>query len=292
MSAIPQARPRALDKLASRGAVQAFMLLSTIYFLAPVVWLAISSTKGNGDLFSTFGFWFAHSWRLWPNLRELFSYDGDIFFRWFANTLVYSGVGAFFSTLFAAMAGYALAVFRFPGRNTIFSVIIGSILVPTTALALPLYLLLSRVHLTNTYWAVLLPSCVSPFGVYLARIYAAHAVPPALLEAARIDGAGEFRIFSGVALRIMAPALVTIFLFQFVTIWNNLFLPLVMLSDPRLYPLTLGLQSWFVSPSQQNVVLYNLIVTGSLVSILPLIAAFLLLSRWWQSGLTAGSIVG
>ena len=283
---------RTLQRLSTRGAVQVFMLISAVYFLAPVVWLAISSTKGNGDLFSSFGFWFSPTFHLGGNLNELFSYDHDIFLRWFGNTMLYSGVGALLATAFAAMAGYALAVFEFPGRTAIFAVIIGSVLVPTTALALPLYLLLSQVHLTDTYWAVLLPSCVSPFGVYLARIYANHAVPLTLLEAARIDGAGEFRVFTSIAVRIMAPALVTIFLFQFVTIWNNLFLPLVMLSNPNLYPLTVGLQSWFANPSQENIVLYNLVVTGSFVSILPLIAAFLLLARWWQSGLTSGSLVG
>ena len=122
--------------------------------------------------------------------------------------------------------------------------VLAGVLIPGTALALPLYLLFSAMGLANTYWAVLIPSTVSPFGVYLCRIYAAAAVPDALLEAARIDGAGEARIFGGLGLRLMTPALVTVFLFQFVHIWNNYFLPLVMLSDSGLYPIKLGLTSW------------------------------------------------
>src|SRR5260370_35012136 len=109
---------------------------------------------------------------------------------------------------------------------------------------------MSTVALTNTYWAVLLPSFVSPFAVYLSRIYAASAVPDELLEAARIDGATEFRTFT-VALHLMIPALVTIFLFQFVQIWNNSFLPLVMLSDENRFPITLRLQTWS-GPKQRN----------------------------------------
>lgn len=164
-------------------------------------------------------------------------------------------------------------------------------LIPGTALALPLYLIFSRVGLANTYWAVLLPSVVSPFGVYLCRIYAAASVPDELLEAARLDGAGEFRIFRVVGLRIMTPALVTIFLFQFVGVWNNYFLPLIMLSDPKLYPITLGLTSW-QSFADRQPDLYQLTVGGAFVSVVPLMIAMVVLQRFWRAGLTQGSVKG
>jgi multiple sugar transport system permease protein len=189
------------------------------------------------------------------------------------------------------MAGYALAKYVFRGRNLIFSLVLGAILVPGTALALPLYLLMSRVGLTNTYWAVLLPSFVSPFGVYLSRIYAAAAVPDELLEAARIDGANEFRTFT-IALNLMIPALVTIFLFQFVAIWNNYFLPLVMLSDEKLFPITVGLQTWNVTTAGATKFLYGLIITGALISSIPLLAGCVVLQRFWRGGLGAGSVKG
>ena len=152
-----------------------------------------------------------------------------------------------------------------------------------------MYLMFSQIGLTNSYWSVLIPAFVSPFAVYLCRIYAAASVPDELIEAARIDGASEVRIFFTVAMRIMSPALVTVFLFSFVAIWNNFFLPLVMLSDVNLFPVTLGIFQWF---SQVNQPIYNVVITGSLLSVIPLVIAFLALQRFWRAGLTAGGVKG
>jgi len=270
----------------------AILFAATIYFLTPLYWLVISATKSRDDLVSTFGFWFSGRWNLWSNLHDLVTLNNGIYVRWLLNTVLYAGVSAVFGTILSTMAGYALAKYTFRGRNLIFSIVLGAILVPATALALPLYLLMSAWGLTNTYWAVLLPSIVSPFGVYLSRIYAAASVPDDLLDAARVDGSGEFRTFTTVAVRIMGPALVTIFLFQFVAVWTNYFLPLVMLSDPSLFPITLGLQTWFTTSGSNQQILYNLVVTGSLVSVIPLIVGFLFLQRYWRAGLTAGGVRG
>ncbi len=270
-----------------------FLFVFTIYFLVPFFWLIVSSTKSQADLFGTFGLWFAPDFNLFTNLQQLFTFNGGIYARWLLNTLLYAGVGAVLGTFFASMAGYALAKYTFRGRNLTFSIILGAILVPATTLALPLYLLMSSVNLTNTYWSALLPSLVSPFGVYLARIYAAAAVPDELLEAARIDGASEFGTFR-IALHLMTPALVTILLFQFVAIWNNYFLPLVMLNDPNLFPITVGLQSWNVTTSNPSTgeTIYNLIVVGALLSSIPLLIGCILLQRFWRGGLGAGRIKG
>lgn len=273
--------------------VLTFLFVFTVYFLVPFFWLIVSSTKSQADLFGTFGLWFAPDFNLFTNLQQLFTFNGGIYARWLLNTLLYAGVGAVLGTFFASMAGYALAKYTFRGRNLTFSIILGAILVPATTLALPLYLLMSSVNLTNTYWSALLPSLVSPFGVYLARIYAAAAVPDELLEAARIDGASEFGTFR-IALHLMTPALVTILLFQFVAIWNNYFLPLVMLNDPNLFPITVGLQSWNVTTSNPSTgeTIYNLIVVGALLSSIPLLIGCFLLQRFWRGGLGAGSIKG
>jgi multiple sugar transport system permease protein len=280
---------RRAPRRVTRGSVLATTVLfvAGVYFLAPAWWLLVSSTKGPSTLYSSEGFWFSH-FELWRNLTGLFSYDGDIYLRWLLNTILYACVGSALATLLAGAAGFALAKYRFRGRELIFSVILGGVLVPATALALPLYLLMSYLHLTNTYWSVFLPSMVSPFGVYLARIYAA-TVPDELLEAARIDGAGELRTFFGIAARIMSPALVTIFLFQFVAIWNNFFLPLVMLSNNQLYPVTLGLYSWNDQYGQAPQ-LVSYVLIGAAISVIPLIVAFLCLQRFWRSGLTSGSV--
>ena len=272
-------------------AAMALLFLFTAYFLVPYFWLIVSSTKNAGDLFGTFGLWFAPNFNLFSNLQQLVTYQDGIFVHWLLNTVLYAGVGALVGTWFSTMAGYALAKYVFRGRNLLFSLVLGAILVPVTALALPLYLMLSAVGLTNTYWAVLLPSFVSPFGVYLSRIYATTGVPDELLEAARVDGASEFRTYT-IALHLMIPALVTILLFQFVAIWNNYFLPLVMLSDEKLFPITVGLQTWNVTTAGSSKFLYGLIITGALISSIPLLAGCVVLQRFWRGGLGTGSVKG
>src|SRR5580693_4011548 len=154
----------------------AFMFVCAVYFLLPAWWLVVSSTKGPSTLYASEGFWFSQL-HLASNLTGLFTYDGGIYWHWLVNTLLYAGAGALCATALASAAGYALAKYEFRGRQLVFSVVLGGVLVPGTALALPLYLLLSKVSLTNTYWSVFLPSVVSPFGVYLARVYAASAIP-------------------------------------------------------------------------------------------------------------------
>ena len=282
-----RARPLGFGQIAT----MAVLFFFTIYFLVPYLWLVVSATKDAGDLFGTFGLWFAPHFSLLDNLQQLFTYQDGVYWHWLINTFLYAGVGAVVGTWLSAMAGYALAKYVFRGRNLAFSVVLGAILVPFTALALPLYLMMNSVNLTNTYWAVLLPSCVSPFGVYLSRIYAASAVPDELLDAARVDGANEYQAFT-MALHLMIPALVTIFLFQFVAIWNNYFLPLVMLSDQKLFPVTVGLQTWNVTTAGATKFLYSLIVTGALISSIPLLAGCVALQRFWRSGLGVGSVKG
>jgi multiple sugar transport system permease protein len=272
----------------SRTAAMALMFLLAIYFLLPVYFLIVAATKPQGDLASTFGLAFSH-FDLGANLHTLFGRSNGIFARWALNSVLYAVLGAAVGTLISALAGYALAKFRFRGREFLFSIILGGVLVPTTALALPLFLLFSRLGLVNTYLAVFLPSIVSPFGVYLARIFANAAVPEEILESARLDGAGEFRTFFSVAFKLMSPSLVTIFLFQFVGIWNNFFLPMVMLQKESLFPITLGLFEWNGQTARASL-LQESVITGSLVSIVPVIILFVLLQRFWRTGLGAGSI--
>ncbi|WP_069465472.1 carbohydrate ABC transporter permease [Actinacidiphila rubida] len=266
----------------------ALMLVLMIYFLLPVYFLIVAATKPQGDLAATNGLAFSH-FNLFDNLHTLFTRSDGIFLKWALNSVIYAVLGAGVGTLISAMCGYALAKFAFRGREFLFSVVLGGVLVPTTALALPLFLLFSSIGLVNTYWAVFLPSIVSPFGVYLARIFASAAVPEELLESARLDGAGEFRTFFSVASRLMAPSLVTIFLFQFVAIWNNFFLPMVMLQKESLFPVTLGLFEWNGQTARAPL-LQESVITGSLVSIVPVIIVFVLLQRFWRTGLAAGSL--
>jgi len=270
------------------------MVAALAYFLLPLVWLLISSTKNTQDLFTTFGLWFSRSPQLLANVEATVTHDGGVFLRWLLNTVLYAAVSAVGAALLAAAAGYGFAKFRFRGQGAWFNLVVGAVMVPTTALAIPTYLLFAQVGLVDTPWAVILPSLVNPFGLFLMRVYAQDAVPDHVIEAARIDGAGEWRIFAQIALRLLAPGLVTVVLFTLVATWNNYFLPLIMLNDPKLYPVTVGLASWAAQAQNGGAgasgEMLPLVVTGSLLSIVPLVVAFLLLQRYWQSGLAAGSV--
>lgn len=270
------------------------MWLCALYFVLPLLWLLVASTKDVGDLFSSFGFWFGQRFSLWENLVDVFTTRGGSFARWALNSALYAVVSATGATLLATMAGYAFAKYRFPGSNALFSITLGAIMIPLTALAIPTYLLFAQAGLVNTPWAVILPSLVSPFGVYLMRVYAADAIPDSLIEAARVDGAGEFRTFWQVGLRLLGPGLVTVFLFSLVATWNNYFLPLIMLNSSELYPLTVGLAQLQAASAAGGgaQALFSTVITGSLVSIIPLIAAFLFLQRYWQTGLATGGVKG
>jgi len=283
--------PAARSGMPSTVAVNVVLAVAGVYFLLPLVWVVVAATKSPGDLFGSFGLWFSDTPRAWENLTALFSQSGGIFARWVGNSILYSGVGALVAMVLSAACGYAIAKYAFRGKETLFSVILGGVLVPATVIALPLYFLLNTVGLTGSYWAVLLPSMVSPFGVYLARIHANASVPDEVIEAARLDGAGDLRIFGTIAVRMMAPALVTIFLFQFVTIWNNYLLPLVMLNDTSTFPVTLGLTLWN-SQTQRDPMFYSLVVMGSAVSAVILVGLMIGLQRFWRADLTAGATKG
>ncbi len=265
------------------------LLLGAAYCLLPVVWVLTAATKSPSELFSTFTF--APSTHLWDNITSLSAIRGGLFWRWMANTALYAAGGALLSVVVSGMAGYGLAKFTFVGKALTFNVILAGVLVPGVVLAIPQYLLLAQVGLTNTYWSVLLPSIISPYGIYLARIYAAASVPDDVVEAARTDGAPEWRIFVSIATPMMLPGLFTVFLFQFVAIWNNFMLPYIMLGDDRLFPVTVGL-SGLLNQGASQPALYTSVVTGALLSILPLVALFLTLQRFWSVDLTSGAVKG
>jgi multiple sugar transport system permease protein len=263
---------------------QLFMLAFLAYFMLPLFWLVVSSTKSIGDLFDSFGLWFAHDFHFAQNVRDLFdtrTLDGGSYLLWMRNSMLYSVGSAAIAALAATAAGYGFSKFSFRGREALFWFVLATVMVPTQALATPTYLLFAKVGLTNSPWSIILPSSVIPFGVYLMRIYADRAVPIQLIEAARVDGASELRIFRSIAFRLLAPGFVTVALFAFVACWNNYFLPLIMLSEPKWYPFTVGVRELGTTGA----------ITGSLLAIVPLIVAFVLLGRYWESGLATGAVV-
>jgi multiple sugar transport system permease protein len=261
-----------------------------IYFLIPFWWVIVNSSKSTAALFGGGpALWFSGEIDYFGNLVDLFTYGGGIYARWLANSALYAIVGGIGATALAALAGYGFAKYRFAGRRVGFAILLGAVMVPTTALVIPTFMLMSQLHLTNTIWAVILPSLLSPFGVYLMTVYAREAVPDELLEASRLDGAGEIRTFFTVSIRLMTPALVTMFLFQFVAIWNNFFLPMIMLRSEDLFPVVFGLYNWN-NQLNQLPELRGLVLIGALLSVIPLIVTFLLLQRFWRNGLGAGAL--
>jgi multiple sugar transport system permease protein len=279
-----------------RGTVTGLTMLAfvfAIFTLVPVAWLLINSTKTQANIFETFGFWFARPFSFFHNFSLLFqNVDGyGTYIQWFGNTALYAVLGGVGATALACFAGYGLARFRFRGSRVAFYLIIAALLVPITALTVPLYLTYAKAHLINSIWGLVLPSMISPIGVYLMRTYADISVPRELIDAARMDGAGEARIFFRVALPLMVPGALTVLLISIVAVWNNYFLPLLIFNINTKYPLTVGLGLWSDrAVNSGNANLYPMLVTGGLVTIIPLIVLFLIVQRYWRGGILLGSI--
>ncbi|GAA4775074.1 carbohydrate ABC transporter permease [Microbacterium gilvum] len=276
----------------TRAFVTAGLVLFLIYSVAPVWWLIVNATKDSRDLLLTNGLWFAE-FNLFENLGQIFAYQDGVFLRWTANSLLFAFVGGGIGTLVALMAGYGLARFSFRGRGVLTGLVVGSFLIPYSMLTLPLYLLFSSMGITNTLWAVLIPTVINPFSVYLAKVYVESSIPVELLEAARLDGAGEARIFFSIVARMLPTAGATIFLLAFVASWNGFFLPITMLQDSENWTMTLGLYNWLRQSQVSNastIDFTSIVVTGSLLSVIPLAAVMLLLQRFWRTGVSLGAL--
>ncbi|GLY08507.1 carbohydrate ABC transporter permease [Actinoplanes sp. NBRC 101535] len=265
------------------------LTLFTVYSLAPMWFLLVSSTKSQHDLYNTNGLWFA-DFRLWENLKMLFTYNDGIFLRWMANSIWYGVASTVGMTIICIACGYGLAMYRFPGRGVLMACVIGSFLVPGALLTIPSFLLFTDLGLVDTPWAVILPGFFAPLSVYLAKVYAEGAIPPELLEAARIDGAGEYRIFFQIGVRLMSTGAATIFLLGFIGAWNAFYFPLVFLRGEQKWTAMLGLYSWLNVKVENSLDLTSLVEAGALVSLIPMVALMLSMQRYWRSGITLGSL--
>ncbi len=263
------------------------LLGAVFYFLLPLLWVLFSSTKTTGELFTTPSFTIGTG--LTDNLVDLFTYQDGAFSRWLANSFLYALGGATLSTLLSAGAGYALALYDFPGKRGIMVGLLGGVLLPTITLAIPQYMLFAQLNLTNTYWAVLIPVSITPFGIYLAYVYARASVPKELLEAARVDGSKEFRTFASIGLPLLLPGLVTIFLLQFIGVWNNFLLPYIMQSDSDLAPITVAMYL-MLNRGGSEPILYTMAIAGAAVAVIPVILFVVFLQRFWRLDLISGSI--
>ena len=262
----------------------------TVYCLLPLWWVITTMFKDNGQLFSTFGLWFSAPSHLLENINTLFTRQDGIFSRWLLNSVIYAGATALGSVMVSAMAGYAFSKFDFAAKRGLFTLILATIMVPSTALALPIYLLMQKTGLLNTYWAVILPGVVNPFGLYLMRLFWDAGFPKELMEAARIDGASEPTIFWSLGMPLVRGGLVTVGLFAFLAGWNEFFAPLIMLTDPAKQTLPVAVAN--LRQQTMGQIDYGATEAGVVVMALPCVILFLLLQRYYVRGFMSGAVKG
>jgi len=280
-----------------RGIIGVVLIVSVLFFGIPLVWLVLATTKTAHALSvdNPFSLGTFHDFQ--TNWDQLFSFQNGAVATWVKNSTVYA-VGALILTLVASVpAGYALALTEFRLRKPILVSTLVLMLIPNTALVLPVFLELNVVHLIGNPLSVILPMSFFPFGVYLTYIYFSTSIPRELLEAARIDGASEFAIFRRIGLPLAAPVVALVGFFSFVGNWNNFFLPFVMLPRSSGYPIQVGLTSLLAStpafnPSSagaQSIQLPTLAL-ATVISVLPVLVVFLFSQRFLVRGMTAGGV--
>ncbi|WP_217430625.1 carbohydrate ABC transporter permease [Duganella vulcania] len=276
MSALHK-KPRAL-------LLNVLMLGAGALTLFPLLWMVSTSLMAPGES-SSFPLPLLPRSATLHNYRELFSHAG--IGQYLLNSVLLSCAATLLSLLFNVSAGYAFAKLRFQGRDRIFKVMLGALVIPSQVAMLPLFLLLKYMGLVNSYGAVLVPAMAGIFGIFLVRQYAL-TIPDALLEAARMDGASEFQIFRIIVLPLLTPILVTLGIFTFLGTWNDFMWPLIVLTDKDLYTLPVALASLSREHVQDN----ELMMAGSVLTILPVLLLFLGLQRYYIQGLLVGSVKG
>ncbi len=264
--------------------LHAALIAGAVLALVPLLWMIAASFMPAGE---------ANSYppRLLPSEPTLAHYQ-DLFARqhlarYVLNSATIALLVTSLSLFINSMAGYAFAKFRFRGRDSLFRVLLGALVIPAQVAMLPLFLLLVRLGLVNTYWGVVVPGMATIFGIFLVRQYAL-SIPDALLDAARIDGASELRIYWSIVLPVIRPILVTLAIFTFMGTWNDFMWPLIVLTDSSLYTLPVALANLAGEHVQDT----ELMMAGSVLTVLPVMLVFAFLQRFYIAGITVGSVKG
>jgi multiple sugar transport system permease protein len=267
-----------------RAALHVALVLGAITTLAPLIWMVAASFMPAGQA-TTYPPHFIPRPATLENYRILFT-RLDVA-RNVMNSVILSFAATGLSTIINAMAGYAFAKFRFRGRDPLFRTMLAGLVIPAQVGMLPLFVIMKQLHLVNSYWAVIIPSMSSIFGIFLVRQYAL-SIPDELLDAARIDGASELAIFGRIVLPLLRPILVTFAVFMFMSVWNDFMWPLIVLSDDAKYTLPVALANLTGEHVQDT----ELMMAGAVVTLAPVLAAFLFLQRYYIEGITMGSVKG
>ena len=252
--------------------------------LFPLVWMLAVSFMAPGEA-SAFPPPLVPAHPTLDNYRQLFA-QGRMA-RYLVNSVVLTTAVTVVSLTVNVAAGYAFAKLAFAARDRIFKLLLGALVIPAQVAMVPLFLLLKHLGLVNSYGGVIVPAAASIFGIFLVRQYAL-AIPNDLLEAARIDGASELRIFGSVVVPVLKPIIVTLAVFTLLGTWNDFMWPLIVLSDQELYTLPVALASL----SREHVQDHELMMAGSVITTLPVLVVFLVLQRSYMEGLMAGSVKG
>jgi multiple sugar transport system permease protein len=287
-------------RAAGLGVRMGILAVFAIFFMGPVLWLLLAPTKSDKALIQSTPFAFGNFHHIALAWKHLNAFSDHIFRRWIENTLYYALSATAITLVVSVPAGYGLALGRFPGRKLVLSLTLIVMIMPAAALVLPIFLELNAMHLIGKSLAVILPFAFFPFGVYLAYIYYLTALPRDLLDAARVDGAGELQTFLRVALPLAKPVVALVFFFSFVADWNNFFLPYVLIADSNQYPITVGLDNLLAStpsfnPSVggggQSVNIFKPeLALATIVAVIPVAVVFLFSQRALVRGLVGGAV--
>ena len=287
-------------RLFGLGVRLAILVTFAVFFVAPILWLILAPTKSDEALITSSPFSFGDFHHLALAWKHLNAFSNHIYRLWIGNTLYYALSATAITLAVGVPAGYGLAFGRFPGRRLILSLTLVAMIVPAAALVLPIFLELNAIHLIGSVLSVILPFSFFPFGVYLAYLYYATALPPGLLDAARVDGAGELQTFLRVALPLAKPIVALVFFFSFVADWNNFFLPYVVLADSNQYPITVGLWDLLsatpsfnpsVSGGGQSINIFKPeFALAILIAVVPVAIVFVFSQRALVRGLVGGAI--
>ncbi|MFD2840139.1 carbohydrate ABC transporter permease [Populibacterium corticicola] len=261
------------------------MIIAAAGILLPFFWMIMSSLKSSNEVFTAPIVWIPETF-MWSNYVDIWT-KSDIFV-WTRNTLVLSVAVTFLQVLTGSFAAYGFAKIRFPGRDILFLTYIGTIAVPWQSYMIPQFVILSKVGLTNTLWAIILLQAFGAFGVFLMKQYY-ETIPEELSEAARIDGLTEYGIWRRIVLPLTIPAIASLSLLTFVNTWNDYIGPLIYLRSPELWTLQLGLRSFVTNLYDAN---YALLFTGLTLSVVPIAIIFLLGQRYFVEGVATSGMKG
>jgi multiple sugar transport system permease protein len=276
-----------------------FLVVLGVVFLVPLLWLLLAPTKTNEQLTTTGPLSFGSFGNVSTAWNNLMSFNHGEVLLWLGNSIGYSIVGVLLSVIAAVPAGYVLAMYSFRGRRLILILTLIGMILPTAAIVIPIYRELALIGMTNSIWSVILPSAFFPFGVYLTYLHFQTALPKELVEAAKMDGATDLRVFLSLGLPLARPAVALVTFFAFVANWNNYFLPYVMLVNDRLYTLQLGIATLLNSaPVINSSNTSNLPIhkpeaaLAALISIIPIAIFFVAFQRVIGAGMLAGAVKG